>query len=517
MQPHLTRLPPEILNAIFGEFSVHCRDQSSDAYLSGDGQQSTEPSWYSLHRHALISLCLTSRHILPYAQSVLYHEFGPRYSDSWRTMCYTWPERLANFLRTISRRPGLASMVKKLHVDPKIMFFVDPEQALTAARVVAAHSEMDASEMEDDRDESQSWSRHAWHHINSESSRELVQMIFLQLPELEEISFKNCFLNSQSLFQRRPTHSIVPSHTIPPRPQIRRISVTNDRENSKHLNDFRTLATDVLEWIAPDHLQELHLHMFAASDNPRMPPQSLANLKTLRITSSRFDKVALSTILSSIRSLENFIYESAPPTSFSDYSSLEINDPFEPSDAVDCLQKHRASLARLHLQFTNYKWRNISVGHNLPEGCSTSLHDFKLKHLLVSANVIYDHLYATPEGTSLWGSLLPTSLESLVIKDSIFTLASERRIVAGLLGLAEAAAAKQYPCLRLLTCDDIDPIDAYHKHGIPSAFKAGGVDFKLSSWPLSEATSNGNGFWPGGGRPVLSAVELPPEDEDDDL
>jgi hypothetical protein len=137
--------------------------------------------------------------------------------------------------------------------------------------------------------------------------------------------------------------------------------------------------------------------------------------------------------------------------------------------------------------------------------------------LLVSANVIYDHLYAMPEGISLWGSLLPTSLESLVIKDSIFTLASEHRIVAELLGLAEAAAAKQYPCLRLVTCDDIDPIDAYHKRGIPSAFKAGGVDFKLSSWPLSEATSNGNGSWPGGDRPVLSAVELPPEDEDDDL
>ncbi|KAK9424268.1 putative F-box domain-containing protein [Seiridium unicorne] len=525
MKAALDHLPIEILTAILKQFCVHCQasSESPDAYSCGNQQQPSEPSWYSLDRHALFSLCLTSRNLLEPAQAILYHEFMPGYGDSWRTTRYTWAGRLTNFLCTISRRPDLAAMVKRVHIDPKLMFFVSPEECKTAIGLAAAKFMIGLPEFADYLDGPESWSPFSWkgnHYVDTQFSRELIHMLVLQLPELEHISFKTSYLNRQTMPRPRPIPSTAFRATTQTGPSIKRIAAAQDKGSSTDLDSFSsTLVPDTLEWIPPGHLQELHLHMVTAGGSLDLPSLSLINLKTLRITSSRITRSALSSILSSIQALETFIYESAPTRNGTalDHRSESINDAFEPYDAVNCLQRHQASLIRLHLQMSGYKCPGVSnFGTGL--GLVTSLRDFSLKHLLINAEAICNSPRATPEDAKLLESLLPTSLESLALSGNIYYFPFELRLVNGLLGLADAVMAERYPHLKRITCDEVMPMDKYDTHGIPDSFRAGGVVFELSSWPLSKPTrSGGEDFWPDGVSPTRKAVELPPEDDDEDL
>ncbi|RDW74193.1 hypothetical protein BP5796_07635 [Coleophoma crateriformis] len=172
--PTLTALPSETLQLIFGTFCLHCsanhQPTSPDRYLHHTPQHGDEPSWYSLKRHALFSLCLVSKRCRDLAQPILYHEFVLGYGDSWRSTLYTWDGRLAAFVRTIAQRRQLAMLVKAVYIQPSLLHSLRDEKFRDALGQ-AAH----ALKIEN------------WQQLSGST---LVPLLIAELPNLEYLSLE---------------------------------------------------------------------------------------------------------------------------------------------------------------------------------------------------------------------------------------------------------------------------------------------------------------------------------------
>ncbi|KAH7007431.1 hypothetical protein EDB80DRAFT_518093, partial [Ilyonectria destructans] len=141
-------LPTETLTLIFSNFCLHCcgeYDQPCDvgtvqmrqAQLLRQRplQEEHKKSWhYLLYRRPLCSLSRVSRRFRDIAQPILHHEFAHGHGDSWCSKGFKWNKRLVLFMRTMSQRRDLASVVKVVSLQWKLFQPIhkhDASKALT--------------------------------------------------------------------------------------------------------------------------------------------------------------------------------------------------------------------------------------------------------------------------------------------------------------------------------------------------------------------------------------------------
>ncbi|KFY08923.1 hypothetical protein V492_05787 [Pseudogymnoascus sp. VKM F-4246] len=112
----LLRLPEELLIQIFSCLCIHC--QNPCGFPNADEPGVREDNT------ALVSLCLTSKQILAFAQPILYHHYAtgniPPPSFTPRAGSYEYiylSDSLPAFLSTIIRRPSLATHIRCLQLQ----------------------------------------------------------------------------------------------------------------------------------------------------------------------------------------------------------------------------------------------------------------------------------------------------------------------------------------------------------------------------------------------------------------
>lgn len=129
----LLRLPAEILLLIFGNFCQHCRTTHSKQEQEREG---ISPAWDCSDRQALYSACVVSRRLRDVAQPLLYHDciIGNCQQDD------TSARRFTSFLRTVTRQPGLAALVRTCRLTHNAFSYVtesEAEATLEAARALS--------------------------------------------------------------------------------------------------------------------------------------------------------------------------------------------------------------------------------------------------------------------------------------------------------------------------------------------------------------------------------------------
>ncbi|KAL2834014.1 hypothetical protein BJY01DRAFT_239304 [Aspergillus pseudoustus] len=468
----LNSLPVETLHQILGYFCIHCSEKRSqvppDEYLNGNDQESDQPSWYSLQRHALFSICLVSRRLSSIAQHILYHEFVLGYGNSWRSDYYTWDGRLTSFMITIARRRDLAELVKRVYIHPYLLEsfgdetevpqrygrsqlqrdYITDKEAGRAIRALAA-----AIEIEKPR---------RWR------ATDLVSLLLAALPGLERCSiqlgpYHDAIVRSAPL--RAAGVRELPLRTLD-------ISLRSDATTSDMFG---------LEWRAgalltvTPHLETLNLHMcheiWGQADPPPLP-----NLENIRITFSRLQERSLRELLSSCASLRTFYYETARHP----YNVLAPHDHFKLQHVVECLRRHRATLQSVHLDLRQRgRWMEKTTTP------ISSFCDFPaLKYLLINMEEFRMSPVADSE---ILAQFLPPSIETVHLPSRIDHSASRQETV--LLGLADAISRGEFPKLREIRCDAGETLS--NAETIASKFAVVDVDFGYAIWWPSQATLRG--------------------------
>ncbi|KFZ03282.1 hypothetical protein V502_11075 [Pseudogymnoascus sp. VKM F-4520 (FW-2644)] len=479
----LTGLPTETLHQIFSTFLKH-QSIAPDAYFRGTQQQSDERSWHSIQCHALFSLSLVSKRLRDIAQPILYKEFVPGYSDSWKSTLYTWDGRLTSFLRTIARRPDLAALVKRIYIHSHLLKSVDGKENQDgieqAARVVRTEK---------------------WQQL---SGGELVTILIAKLPNLKHFSLQtvmNPVEGLSSSYLRALGISVLPLTTI----DINLCAATNEHD---YLFNLEICAGAILELAT--NLKTLNLHMCGGIQH-RAPIPSLPNLETLRITHSRLNETDLEGLLSSCANLRTFAFETTA-TNINAWDCVQDFGPrghFELKNAVKYLSRHCATLKSLHLDLRE---RGVAYRDSIDRAIPPSfrLRDFKaLEHLFLNSEDIYGggkkHLTAEDQ-LLVW--FLPANIVSLHLEGN-----SGPRLAKGLLGLAEAASEGRFPRLKKVRCDAGQILD---DNAVGSMFAAARVDFNSNSFPLSNATLPFKEI--PSMRRSFSPIPMPlPEEDDADL
>ncbi|KAL2288704.1 hypothetical protein FJTKL_03392 [Diaporthe vaccinii] len=243
-------------------------------------------------------------------------------------------------------------------------------------------------------------------------------------------------------------------------------------------------APAVLE-LAQGTLQTLKLHMCNGFWSAPEDAPTFRSLKTLRLTQSHLSAAELGVLLSCCTGgLTSFTYEAA--SARSTFSKSQ----FHPSEAIESLSSHRLTLKALHLDL-----RPVFDSLSMQPMPPASLADFTaLEDLFLSVNTLWRKDQAFPadeaEGARLLTGLLPASTTSLCITGPDVDRRL-RRLPAELLGLARAVASGGQPArLRHVRCDS--RLKRRFDKGLGpefgSIFRAAGVDFGFSSWPLSRTT-----------------------------
>lgn len=130
----LATLPTETLTLIFSHFCLHCcgehnqpcdlgtvQQRQAEFQLHRPSQKQHRRSWYYLlYRRPLCSLSRVSRRFRDISQPILHHEFAHGHGDSWKSIGFKWDRRLVLFMRTMSQRRDLASVVKVVSLHWKL-------------------------------------------------------------------------------------------------------------------------------------------------------------------------------------------------------------------------------------------------------------------------------------------------------------------------------------------------------------------------------------------------------------
>lgn len=461
-------LPTEILQLICSCFCLHCRGD-----CVGPEQHPDEPSWYSLERHALFSLCLTSRQFYEIAQPILYHEFIPGYGRSWRSNLYSWDGRLMSFVQTMKRRRDLAALVKWIFIHPDLLKPICDEETRDArTRTVPAKA----------------LSIRAWHQAS-----DLAATLMAQLPNLERCSFQVVGLSVETIRMsalRAAGVTSLPLKTL----DISLNSTPVSAQGCLFSLDLR--ARPIIE--LSTRLETLNLHM--CGDTWRhLPFAPLPNLKTLRITRSRLSDEGLRRLLSSCFRLHTFFYEATSPAINRLHGTIEDgSDHFELSSAIKYLSRYNTTLKSLHLDLRWRDWSPFIVGnHTKP---ASSFRDFgALEHLFLNSSELYSTFWEeSPMDSHLLAQRLPLSIRSLYLAGHIGTALP--RMGMGLLNLADATSQGHFPQLKQVKCDIDQKLG--DEFALNSKFATAGVDFGYESWPQSEGILKPSEMFPP--TPLLS-------------
>lgn len=469
-------IPTEILELIFSHFCIHCRGESDSP---GPEQDPDEPSWYSLGRHTLFSLCLASRQFYEVAQPILYHEFVLGYGRSWRSKLYSWDGRLMSFLRTVKERRDLAALVKWVFIPPNLLQPIfDDETADVPPRP-----------------------RRAYELARTRALRRIdnsVDILLSQLPNLERYSVRRNLLLSAT------RSSPVPGAAGVSRLPIKTIDVSlNGGADARYCLD---IGRDHIINISR-HLTTINIHMCGGiRADPRFNP--LPSLMTLRITHSRLTADDLQQLLSSFTGLQTFVYEATgPPSSFLQCTIDFGLNHFDASDAVKYLSRHRSALKSLHLDLRSRLLMPFNPNDHFQS--TVSFRDFAvLEHLFINLSELYDLSHKESSADfQLLVNLLPRGIKSLHLAGDI--CGSRSRLAIGLYCLAIAASKGRFPRLEEVRCDAQSRID--DEYGLSAMFTAAGVDFGYHSWPHSEPTLKESDMPPRSG----ASTSLPSDDDSD--
>ncbi|KAH7017782.1 hypothetical protein EDB80DRAFT_678578 [Ilyonectria destructans] len=503
--PILPVLSPELLALVFGQFCLHCSgeyDQPSGIYTlqqlydqqhPNGRHQSQDPSWHSLDRNALFSLCLVSRKFRDLAQPILYHDFSLGHGNSWQYERYTWGRRLTSFLRTTTQRPDLGGLVKNVSIHPFLLDAISIDDARACLMQVADARGINLPEAWRQRavntpnDERKRWSPHFTSFLNCFLERngndevqrrwnraltgpwgsrtvatELVAMLIAQLPSLE-------------YFNLQPDE-------MWPKMRIAGSALTSLNVSTLHL---KTLTIDGLD--SPllklsTGLETLNLHLCYPATTDLVP--TLPALTTLRITNSKLTEHHLQILLSSCtRRLRTFVHEASTGVGIynSPLSAIPSYSEFVPCEAMKHLEYyyHGETLKSLHL---DHRQQHILGSHDADKP-AFSLKKFEaLEHLFLSSNVIYD--YSEPELDDPMSLVkrIPGSIRSLRISHHVRTDGSQLK--NGLINLADLKRRQPtaFPNLELIRCDSEFVFD----DTLEKMFASVGIDFGCDTWPLSE-------------------------------
>ncbi|KAH6876557.1 hypothetical protein B0T10DRAFT_497717 [Thelonectria olida] len=449
-QPSLSGLSNEVLLQIFSHFCLHCQDRYNQSWDARplrarpftENQEPNTKSWYSLNRHALFSMSLTSKRLRDISQQVLYHEFVLGYGDSWASDLYSWKGRLMSFMRTLTKRPDLAKLVKVVYVHTYLLD--DTPEEKRAALMEAAHglgidlpnawrqrisdepngessdwlhcfnaflfSFLDGKEYPNPK--ANKWLKKAFPDTADRwLNAEVVAMLVAQLPSLDYLSVQGDFHWPAFGFSEGA------------------LSALNVSRLPLKTLDLGVDGDAIIALAA--RLETLNLHQtYVKSPVPPMP-----NLKKLRITKVQMTHRKLQDILTACtRGLEAFEYEAdSPDTSHHCHGPTPPFDPerypFHPPQAIQCLKTHTRTLELLHLDLSlrNNRMTVFSPGANLKDLTG-------LKHLFLSSNTIFDIISREaddlPDSEALV-RILPVSIVSLSI------IGGDKRVKKGLLGLAD--------------------------------------------------------------------------------
>lgn len=449
----LDDLPTEILQMIFSNFCLRCHPEhdstAPDAYFRGTRQHARERSWYSLQRHGLFSLCLTSRRFHAIAQSILYHEFILGYGDSWRSIAYTWDGRLTFFMRTVAQRPELAALVKRVYIHSYLLAPISEKETRNAVRQAAYALGIEP-----------------WH----QSTRDLVPILVAQLPNLERLSFQRGpgILKSVRLLNLQAAH-------IPRRLKTVDISKYSASKDNLFILDFSAFA--IMELAAS--LETLNLHMCCGVWQGVIP--FLPKLNTLRITHSRLRRNDLSRLLSSCGDLHSFVYEATGTST----ASTSSKDHFNPFHALQILTPHRKTLKSLHLDLRALGLSPCGEG-NKHQPVSNFKEFMALEHLHLNTDRLYGSFSDETEPDSQrLVQILPPNIVSLHLEGYVGQNFSW--LPNALLGLADAVSQKKFLKLERVRCKRKRGRGKYY---VGARFADFGVDFAYEkcSWPPSEAT-----------------------------
>ncbi|KAK4032094.1 hypothetical protein C8A01DRAFT_41470 [Parachaetomium inaequale] len=475
-------------------------------------QDPDEPAWYSRnYRKTLHSMCLVSKRFGPLAQTVLYHEFIPGYGDAWRSAEFSWDGRLASFVRTMAARPDLAALVKRVYVHCYLLRPVTEEEAQAALDNVigpTAHEYLAHFE----RKRSAAYERAE---LRMAALKTLGLLLAL-VPNLERFS-----LQIEGPNGGIPAGALSTLATLLQAKPLLKLKTLDICDRSLPFPlDYH--AGGILEAVASaGTLTTLNLHM-CASTALDLGRGRLRIISAVRITRSRISAGDLASLFDSCAAptLKSFVYEATYPdvdtstwralsqfwrlismsSFFSTIFLLVVgpvreaggSDHFKPSDAIQHLKRHKATLESLHLDLRGFGFMpSLDGGDAQP--LSETLKDFTaLRHVFISASMLYNHhgrASYTNYDSALLTRLLPPTVTSLNLTGNLSTYRDTSRLAHALLYLAKPACPrKQFSALRRVRCDTTQAGDGLVDYAVGEAFAARGVDFGYESCPLSEPT-----------------------------
>ncbi|UPK92099.1 hypothetical protein LCI18_003034 [Fusarium solani-melongenae] len=508
----ILNLSNEIFLSIFGYFCLHCQHEYNQSWddrpfrsqdSSRGKQQPDAKSWYSIDRHTLFSLSLTSKRFRDLAQPILYHEFVLGYGDSWLSESYTWRGRLASFIRTLSQRPDLAHLVKVMYIHTYLLRGNTDESRAADRAVILPAAHALGINLPD------AWRQRMSRVTEAESyDWPEVYQVFLgsyldekiELTERQQRHLHRA-MTEGSFPGRRWVNAELVSILIAQTPHIEYLSLQGDNQwpscglptSSLPALGVSNLPLKMLDLgiggypiieLAPN-LETLNLHQYTlhfGSSIPNMP-----NLRTLRVTDSLMLDVTLQKLLDACTGgLVTFEYEAAKD---------------ETQDAIQALDKHKSTLQVLHLDLSK---RDVQM-RKIPR--EVSLKEFStLKHVFINSMPLFGFVQKSDQNidSEVLIRLLPRSLVSLAVQKNHY----RNFVKEALLGLANWKSRNpgEFPNLNWVACGP-----KMKSSALASLFKAVGVDFHAKVRSLSQIKPYLNG--PNGD----STLVFPNWDSEDDL
>ncbi|KAK3939201.1 competence-damaged protein-domain-containing protein [Diplogelasinospora grovesii] len=464
----LSGLPNEILSLILSNFCLHCREplKTPHAYslIEPEPHEYEKLCWYSADCQALHSACLVSRKLRDIAQPILYHAFLPGYRGSCdsQSMQYDWRRRLTTFLRTVARRGDLAAQVRMVYLDDQALEGIEAE-ADPAIEEAARARGFRLSNFLGPFPRDDMWSVLSPY---GPSGPKMTGMILACLPNLTNFSI--CCISGTIL--RCLPSSVLRAAGVSSLP-LQTIDVIGGCLGDRF--------DGILEMAAPT-LRTLNIFDAELSSGSLARP--FPNLRNVGITTGGFGGSEFELLLPGRVGLETCIYEACECCG---------SPSFSPSHTVELLRSHTETLETLRLDLRFRDTPRLVDGMYLPERIP-SLRDFAvLRDLFLNTLYIHNGVDESPDDDSVLIRLLPPSIVSLKLADSMSNDSRLERLAKGLLHLAEAASQGQFPRLQRVRCDTARRLDDY---GVGEMFASAGVDFGYNTWPLTMGASRRKEF-----------------------
>ncbi|KAK3898278.1 hypothetical protein C8A05DRAFT_38131 [Staphylotrichum tortipilum] len=467
----LACLPNEILSHILGNFCVHCRDPQETPWallphITEEHPIDFKPSWYTLGRQVLYSMCLVSRQFRDVTQAVLYHEFLPGFGelqpwDHWK--------RTDSFLRTVALRPDLASLVRRVYLNPNIPGRMEARKAKAALEEAARARNIPLAEfLKPYRD--RCWPKNSYF----TSFDEVVAMLLACLPNLASLSFSEVLVEPIPLEAMRAAGVL----TIP----LRTLEIIAPRPTSNAiLHSILNMTSSTLKTFQICLCEEGTLQVLA----PR-----LENLRSIYVVECVLSSSDLASLLSRSPRLECFIYEAVPGA-----------EHFLPCDAAEHLARNRATLQTLHLDIRGEDYEPPENNDGFRSSLLPNLSTFPvLRHLLLNTLPLYTQTdddsepdTPTQDRTPLH-QILPPSIVSLRLVDYTSDAAILAALTDDLLHLAQAVTTGAFPHLRKVRVDIERPLEGDGQ--LTELLASANVDFEYYAWPVSRGKASQRSLTP---------------------